>query len=428
MSETKKTADGYSTSLDIFSPPVRDIGLLKREWVDYAPANTISEGAPIEFAIDSNPQKYIDLSKTLLNIKGKVVNGDGTALVADAPVAPVNNTLHSLWRQVDLSLNQVPLPSVGTNYGYKSILDLLLGYGEDAKKTQLQAQMYVKDMAGFMDDTDANFGYNWRKIQVAESRIMEATGPLSLDLAQQERCLINSVAVAIKLWPSSDRFRLTAKDKSPDEKADYKFVVTDATLMLCEVSVNPEIMLGHDKALDRNNALYPYVRSEIKTYTVAKEFRDFRIDNLWNGRIPSTVIMGIVAGEAYSGSYYRNPYNFHHYDLNSAAFYVNNIPVPEKPFTPQYGDKSEGVYSTPYLALFGDKVGENFGNYIQLTDYPRGYALYRFEVGEDETAVKAGNTRMEISFAKPLPEVVTVVVYARFPSLLRVDKSRNILL
>ena len=33
-----------------------------------------------------------------------------------------------------------------------------------------------------------------------------------------------------------------------------------------------------------------------------------------------------------------------------------------------------------------------------------------------------------MSFAKKLPEVVMVVVYAHFPSLLRVDKSRKILL
>ena len=139
--------------------------------------------------------------------------------------------------------------------------------------------------------------------------------------------------------------------------------------------------------------------------------------------------MGIVSGGAYNGSYYLNPYNFFHYHLNSAALYINNVPVPEKPFTPQYGDEdSDGVYTTPYLALFGEKQGENFGNFIGLKDYPRGYCLYRFDVGEDESAVRSGTTRMELSFAKELPEVVTIVVYAHFPSILRVDKSRKIML
>ena len=68
-----KVNDGYSTSLDLFTPPVKDIGLLKREWVDYAPANAISQDGPIEFNLEANSLRYVDLSKTLLNVKAKEI-------------------------------------------------------------------------------------------------------------------------------------------------------------------------------------------------------------------------------------------------------------------------------------------------------------------------------------------------------------------
>ena len=425
-----RVPDGYSSSLDLFSPPPKDIGLLKREWVDYAPANAITEDAPIEFHLEGNPLRYVDLSKTLLNVKAKVTNGDGTPIEVGANVAPVNLTLQSLWRQVDLSLSQVPLPTVGTNFPYKAYVDVLLQNGEDAKKTQLQAQMYYKDTPGWMDEVvvGKNFGFNWRNNQSARSTVFEMTGPLSLDLAQQERSLISNVAISIKLWRSSSQFCLMAEEKSAEEKPDFKIVITEATLKVCEVTVNPEIMLGHEKALDHAPALYPYTRSEIKTFTVAKGIQNYRIDNVFNGSVPSRLVVGIVAGDAYSGSYAKNPFNFDHYDLNSAAFYVGNVPAPQKPFTPKYGDESVGTYTVPYLSLFGEKVGEDVGNYVALDDYPQGYALYRFDVGEDDGVVKTGNTRLELSFAKELPGVVTIVVYAHFPSLLRVDKSRKILL
>ena len=65
---------------------------------------------------------------------------------------------------------------------------------------------------------------------------------------------------------------------------------------------------------------------------------------------------------------------------------------------------------------------------MELKDFSRGYTLYCFDVGKDDGIVKTGNTRLELSFAKELPKVVTVVVYAHFPWLLRVDKPRKIVL
>jgi hypothetical protein len=75
---------------------------------------------------------------------------------------------------------------VGTNYPYKSIVDVLLANGEDAKKTQLQSQLFYKDTAAHMDETSAgsNMGFNWRQNMSTKSKNMEMMGPLYLDLAQ----------------------------------------------------------------------------------------------------------------------------------------------------------------------------------------------------------------------------------------------------
>ena len=63
-------------------------------------------------------------------------------------VAPVNFTLHSIFRQIDLSLNQkVVSPDVGVNYPYKALIDLLLGSSNDMILSQAQAAMFFKDQA-----------------------------------------------------------------------------------------------------------------------------------------------------------------------------------------------------------------------------------------------------------------------------------------
>jgi hypothetical protein len=217
------------------------------------------------------------------------------------------------------------------------------------------------------------------------------------------------------------------EEEKPEDKVDYKIKITEATLKVCQVTVEPQIMMSHEESLNHSPALYPYTRSEIKTYTMAEGVQNYRIDNLFNGDVPTRMVVGLVAGDAYSGSYAKNPFNFANYQLNSMAFYVDNVPTPQKPFTPKYEEGAAGNYTTPYLSLFGEKEGEDFGNYIDLRDFPRGYALYRFDVAEDDRTVKKGNTRLELGFDTKLPHVVTVIVYAHFPALTRIDKSRKVL-
>lgn len=422
----KPTPEGYEDSLALFSVPARDIAILKKEWVDYFPLNALSENSPIEFNIDANSLRYIDLNKTFLNIQFKITKDDGKPIADKEEVAPVNLALHSFWRQVDLSLNQVPMPSVGTNYPFKSMIDVLLSKGSDAKSTQLQAQMYFKDTAGEMDAAAfaGNKGYNSRQEMISTSRTAELQGNLFLDMAQQNRLLLNSVQINLKFWPSSRPFRLMSSVEEPK----YIVEMEQATLKVCQVTVNPDFILGHQEALKHSPALYPFTRSEIKTYNAAKGIKNFRIDNVFNGDIPNRLVVGLVSGEAYSGNYKKNPFNFANYKANSICFYVEGNPTPHKAFTPNFDVDEAGTYSTPYLSLFGDRANEDFGNDIQLEDYPQGYTLYRFDIDKEEHLVKRGTTRLELDFEEALPEVATVIVYGHFPALLRIDESRKVIL
>ena len=95
---------------------------------------SLVSGGPIEFLIPGSGDDYLDLANTMLHVQVKVTraNGDGLDLVD--PVGPVNNWLHSLFSQVDVSLNgTLVIPS--TNM-YRAYIETLLSYGTDAKVTQ----------------------------------------------------------------------------------------------------------------------------------------------------------------------------------------------------------------------------------------------------------------------------------------------------
>ena len=58
---------------------------------------------------------------------------------------PVNLLLHSLFSDVEVSLNETPVTSSNNTYAYRAYIETLLSYGTTAKQSQLTSQLYYKD-------------------------------------------------------------------------------------------------------------------------------------------------------------------------------------------------------------------------------------------------------------------------------------------
>ena len=143
------------TETDLFSIPPTQASLEKGRWIDYHPLSSVeNDDGPITF-LAAGTEDYVDLSKTILFVEGKVVKADGTNLSGSeqSNIAPVNNFLHSLFRQVDVYLNGKQVtPAMGT-YAYRAYLETLLNYDVSSKGSQLTSAMYYKDTAGEMESS-----------------------------------------------------------------------------------------------------------------------------------------------------------------------------------------------------------------------------------------------------------------------------------
>ena len=101
------------------------------------------------------------------------------------------------------------------------------------------------------------------------------------------------------------------------------------------VTVSPEIIMAHAATLVKSPALYPYVRMELKAFAVPKGSYQATIDDLYLGNIPNRVVIEMVNGATYSGSYSLNPFNFHHFLCNFLSVSIDGMSVPGKPITPK---------------------------------------------------------------------------------------------
>ena len=146
------------SEVDLFSVPPTQLSLEKGRWIDYRPLSSVENpDSAITFLI-AGTDEYLDLSKTILYVEGKIMNNDGKTELkggGQTSVAPVNNFLHSLFKQVDVYLNGKQVtPAMGT-YAYRSYIETLLNYDVSAKKSQLSSALYFKDTAGEMDEIGA---------------------------------------------------------------------------------------------------------------------------------------------------------------------------------------------------------------------------------------------------------------------------------
>ena len=158
------------SELELFSITPTQTAIKSSQWAEYRPITTLSDSSPIEFVITGSGEEYVDLSESYLQVTAKILktNGgdlvqdkgsDGTAMGDDADVGPVNLWFHSLFSQVDVSLNErLVTPSMNT-YAYRAYLETLFSYGPAAKGSYLTAAMWYKDTAKHMEDHQLNKGF-----------------------------------------------------------------------------------------------------------------------------------------------------------------------------------------------------------------------------------------------------------------------------
>lgn len=99
------------SELDIFAVPPTQTSVLQAEYIEYQPLTSIAGNAPIEFSIIGTGENYIDLANVLLYVRAKIVRNNDANLQADSTVGPVNLMLHSMFSQVDVSLNDTLISS-----------------------------------------------------------------------------------------------------------------------------------------------------------------------------------------------------------------------------------------------------------------------------------------------------------------------------
>ena len=427
------SCDCTKSELDLFSVPPTQTSIDSGYWTDTHPTASVTEDGPIEFDIPGEGEQYYDLSNLQLYVKAKIVKNDNTAIGADDHPGPVNNWLHSLFEQVELSLGDTIVSSATHTYPYRAYLETLASLGNEAKETQLTTALWYKDdperMDGFSsevaDNVQNNKGLQERGKFTARSAVVEMVGRLHCDIFSQERLMINKVPIRIKLIRSKNTFCIMANAN------DFKVKIESAILFVRRVTLADSVYNAHQKALRLGPAKYPVKRVVCKYFQIPQGSTSTNQENLFQGQMPTRLIVGCVDSDAFNGTSRKNPFNFKHKNISEVALRVGGFKGTLKPLQPNFPNQSLLSYLN-YLTGIG-KWGKNEGSGFDRREHANGYTLFAWDLtpdlsdgGDHFQLKKDTSVRLEMKFREPLTTPTNCIVYAEFENMILVDNDRNV--
>ena len=424
------------SELDLFSLPPTLTAVDGSQWVEHSPVSTITSSSPIEFIVSGSGEDYMDLNNTLLEVKACIKTTNNSPVDAAVAVAPINNTLHSLFSQIDVSLNDVNVSSATTTYPYRAYIETHLNYGTDAKKSRLQAAMYFIDdnltVSNPIPDSSSarNMGLKRRHGICTAKPTFDMIGPLHVDVFNQSKYMLNGVTMKVRMTRSKDSFVLMAKS---DVTESFKVDILSAKLFVRKLKITPSLCLAHERILQQKTAKYPITRVECKVIHLPQGQKSFTHDNLFLGQLPKRIVLGLGDNRAFNGDISLNPYNFQHCNLNYLAVHLDSQQVPWAPLQPSFSGSSYiRAFNTQFTG--GDGISSDTGNTIGREQFVNGHALYCFDLtpdlssscGHHFSVTKSGNLRLELAFEVALSITGNVLVYSEFDNVIEIDKDRKV--
>ncbi|XP_069059529.1 uncharacterized protein F54H12.2-like [Pleurodeles waltl] len=374
---------------------------------------------------------YLNLNSTLLHLVCKILKANGTNIEADAKVVPIAYPIATMFNQVDINLGDRFITQSDNMYAYKAYIKGILNYSRKALDIQPSVGLFYKDTQAHFEDTalgGGNNGFKKRPTFVTSSRQFDLLGRIHSDLFLQDKLLVSSIDLKIKLSLNKDTFCLISGNAEL-----YKLVILSVSLLVKIVKVSLSVTLAHAEALQLANAKYAIERVALKMVSIPAGNRLTQQQNIFLGQLLKLIIIGFVDNTAFSRLYTSNPFNFKHYDISYAALVHERAVIPAKPSTPSFGTYNFVREYLGQVSITGTHLCDS-GVVVSREGYGATYTLFVFNLTPDlqdndhYNLIKNGNRKAEIRFKQALASNVNMVVFSVFDSVIQVNHTDRLCL
>ena len=391
----------------------------------------IKSDSGVEFEI-KNPEAFLELNKTEVEVKLRIKKADGTNLVAGDNVGLINYPVATLFSNVEIKLNQKTITHGSSNYAERAIMEVLMTYGQDAEKSWLQAGLFFKDTADLMDVADptladdaVNDGLKTRAEFTALSKLVTVRGKLHEDIFNQPRPLPNNCNLYIRFTRNKDAYCLM----SSVANAAYTIDIEEMTLYVKKIKVSDTVQ----RSIAAKPIVIPVTRIVQKEFNVQSGGNTYVENAFHSGQLPTRLVFALVSSTAHVGSYAQNPFNFVHANVQKVTLLKDGQPVDGRSLSVDFanGNVMDGFWS---LARATNTRYANAGTMIELDEYKGGYALWAYDLSPtqcDEEFVdpkRRGQLTLELEFSQNLAAPLILCAYFQFDNEIGINESGQTLI
>lgn len=338
--------------------------------------------------------------------------------------------------------------------------ETLLTYGYDASETHLKASRFQMDTVGAFkkfkvktgtgeDECDAYDGIKIRSNWIEKSTVVDFFMPLHSDVLKIDRLLPDKLSLDINLTREKDSFVLLAPKEAGK---NYKIKLLNLALHVRKIQPKASYVAHINKKLDAgDHALYPLTRTVVKCRNIPGGTTNGDLHDVFSGRIPNMIVLGLVKTAAYTGSLIKlkrilfnelintfifvgaideNPFFFGNCGVTSLNLAVNSKNYPAIPYKPRY---SENLYMREYRSL-SDNINIKYGNSgcaVTPELFHNGCTFYAFDLTPDtcgnfhQHLEDRGKVDVHMTFQAATPQGgLTAIIYASFNDLFELDGDR----
>ena len=436
------------------SPPV-DTSVEKSKWEIYRPTNATMN--PLQISVDRT-RSWIDLSMIQFEYDVEFLKGDNVLVTNADKVFPINNTGHSLIKQFELKINGESVGETSESYHIKAYITRLYNHSKEEKECQLTQEGWATDTPGLFDSKDPipspqldptinqaniqaamillydgrwrNHGAHKRHKWCCQGRKVKFIITPIIDVCQSEKYLVPGCLLDFKIrWNEP---KLVLMTEGTVAAPTFRIVADSPRMHIRHVEAEKDLHLFNESNMLTNKymAIYPCMTTRIVTMTIPNGRRQSKFNNVFQGYRPNYLIMGFQRGDAFTGSYDRNPFNFCDMGLSMIRLTCNGDEIPYERMYLSSHERLEG-YST--IQGFTGKMMESGSVGLSRDDYKDGNYLLLYNLNPDgrqnigyDYSKNLGIINIDMDFSQETANNTTIVCYGEFENKMVIDGNKNI--
>lgn len=403
----------------------------------------------LHFNIPPLPDYYPVLHATTLQMEVAFQEGDGTPLesVNEDDVFCANLPGSSMFESVHISINGTNVPALSTDhYGYKSYISHLLSYPSTTISSSLFNRHYTKDTAGKFHSLEkkGTSTTEYENETLSGRRLRQPIGssfliitPILADFFHgnsEQPFFPSTYSLGITFSYHRGGFYLMCKDAGTKQ---YKLTIKKAQLNMKYVRFIPSFDSKIKEKFNRGTPIiYPFTKTNNRVFNYGGALTQIYEPQIFQGDLPTQIVMVMLETKSYTGDYKKNPYNFEHKNLTKLDVIVNDTSLPISNFQTNFS-KSE-YYELYNFFLENTSRGachQTSGpSTIDYNQYGKGYTIFVINLVPSSCYDQKhfhtfkrnlkGSVSLSMQFSKELTTETTLLIFGIYPAAILLTNNK----